>query len=415
MASSSVKSKTVSINEWEYSEEIPLSISEIEFLQKKVNEDKKDSKIQVIHKKDNLYELRATSYVGTIKIPNSYVIIIRPKISEIDFVKMLAYSEDLDVIDLFDIVYTSKGEDLVDFMAKYFLDITNEIVQQGIYKSYLSIVDEIPTVKGRLLISQNIRRARPTQEKFWCQYDELSTDVLENQILLYCARLLSVLVKSPKYRSELFDLEHILESQGVSYVNLENHHLEVISIQKLNEHYDKALRLCRFILNLIWYGDFSKEEIPIFGFLYDMDVLFEKFVTRLFSDFLPLKVIPQKGKRAWQYDDGRTAQIRTDILVYDKSGKLHSIIDTKYKKEISEGDRFQIGFYIHEYGKKEGFAILPKHYESKDHSVMSTQQGITIIVRHIDIQKTLSLLYSNKPNTKELLKDDILKLITIPN
>jgi len=44
---------------------------------------------------------------------------------------------------------------------------------------------------------------------------------------------------------------------------------------------------------------------------------------------------------------------------------------------------------------------------------MSTQQGITIIVRHIDIQKTLSLLYSNEPKARENLKETVLELITI--
>jgi len=343
--------------EWKKSELLTLSKEELEFLHEKVNGGRPNSKIEILPQGDNQYKLRATSWVGTIKIPNSYSVIIKPKIGNLNFFKMLVYSENLADLSFFDLVRATEGKDLVDFMARLFLETVKDVIQDGIYKSYIPKIEEISTVKGRLLLVQNIRTPRITHEKFWCEYDDLSSDILENQILLYCAKMLSTLVRDRVIREELYSIQHVFEKEGVSEAFLDLYHLDMVSFQKFNEHYEYALRLCEFILRLTWYGDFTREEmLPIYGFLYNMNTLFQNFVTKVIQETMPeykVKREPKKNRllqNSIRFEDIENTSelisskvLKPDIVIQEKStGNNVFVIDTKYKKdEPSANDFYQ--------------------------------------------------------------------------
>jgi len=350
-------SETIQIEEWQLSDELVLTKNDLDFLNNRVNGGKINSKIEIIPKGESQFQLKATSWVGTVKIPNSHTIIVKPKVGNLNFIKMLVYAEDLEGIEFFDLVTASEGEFLVDFMARLFIQLIKPIAEEGIYKSYVTITEEIPSVKGRLLLAQNIRHPRLTHEKFWCEYDELSTDILENQILLYCTKLFSVLVKNYSIRSDLHNFQSILESEGVSEIYLEPYHLDLISLQKMNEHYEQALKLCEFILRFAWYHDFAKEEtLPIYGFLYDMNELFQNFVTKVVKETFPdynvykepanydlLESITVKESEE-QFDTTRV-RLLPDIVIEDKKSKTILVIDTKYKESVTNNDIYQATAY----------------------------------------------------------------------
>ena len=79
------------------------------------------------------------------------------------------------------------------------------------------------------------------------------------------------------------------------------------------------------------------------------------------------------------------------------------LLTQKYKKGLSEDDRFQIGFYIHEYKTKQGYAILPQG-ETSDYKITSNNQGITINVKHMNIDNMLELVFSDKSKIQNELE-----------
>ena len=81
-------------------------------------------------------------------------------------------------------------------------------------------------------------------------------------------------------------------------------------------------------------------------------------------------------------------------------------------EKIDTKDRYEIGFYIHEYAQTEGFAILPHdkraEYDNvltpekkkklvdmrlRDYSITSEKHGIKINIKHVDIDKLLDVIY----------------------
>lgn len=392
------------ISEYEYTQEIELSEKDREFLQKIINDGKDNSKIEIVVLSNGKFKLHATQYVGTVKIPN-YTITVKPKIGNLNFFKMLVYSEDLSELNLLNNVRIEEGKALVDFMAKLFLKSIALIVQEGIYKNYNSITEEIPTIRGKLLIVNNIRKSRISQEKFWCEYDELTADILENQILLYCCQLLSELVVDSSIKEELIHTQHTLQKEGISDVFLDSYHLDQIIYQKFNEHYETVLKLCEFILNITWYGDFSnKDKIPISGFLYNMNTLFQNFVTKALKEKLEQFEVKREPKDSRLLNNitkileneeiVKSGILKPDIVIRNKYDKKDAklVIDTKYKNhDPTPNDYYQSVAYSLILNCPV-LLLLPQQDKKKKGDFVLTQEmykeNVSIVVRTIDLSSS---------------------------
>ena len=327
--------------EWHKSEPLSLNSDDLNFL-KKSDDDETEPKIGVIEE-DGSHRLSATSWVGTIKIP-SYTITIKPKIGSLNFFKMVEYLENLNDINFQGRVSLKEGEDFADLISRLFIDLVNEVIEVGLYKNYATVEEEISTIRGKLLATKNIKKPRISQEKFWCEYDEIGYDTLENQALLYCSRILSWLVVDKSIRKKLGQIQHVFEKEGVTEAFLDPYHLDMIHYQKFNEHYENVLKLCEFILRSLWYGDFSKEgPVPAYGFLCNMHTLFQNFITKIlqaeFSQFIIKKNLSNNELlKDVTPEEINTKQIssktlKPDIVIQDKKTRdTILIIDTKYKK-----------------------------------------------------------------------------------
>ncbi|QLH09461.1 McrC family protein [Candidatus Nitrosotenuis sp. DW1] len=342
-------------------------------------------------------QISSTSYIGIAQF-SEFSVMVMPKLlmNPNNLPKLIEYAYELDdvIIPQSEIKFESTKNLLVEIILASFIKKCQQLLRQGLVKSYVTHQDNIPYLRGKLLLQQQFLNAMHKKLQFACEYDELEYNNLENQIVLFTLEKSYLITNNVSIKKEIRKLIHQF-SGFVDKVSIQLSDFNKISYTRLNQHYEKTHQLCSLILRSIGIGDFYKPKTPfVNSFFIDMNKVFESFVARLFREFYPLSSKQQKGEKAWEFEDGKTAQIRTDILTY-RGNKVDSIIDTKYKKYVSEADRFQIGFYIHEYGKKAGFAILPKHAESKDHQIKSIKQGITINVNHIDIDKTITLLKNN--------------------
>lgn len=341
-------------------------------------------------------EISTTSYIGVAQFSNFGVVVL-PKflMKPENLPKLIEYAYDLEdiIIPESEIKFEDTKNQLIEIIISSFVKKCQQILRQGLIKSYVTHEDNIPYLRGKLLLPQQFLNAIHKKLEFACEFDELEYNNIENQILRYCLEQCYHIISNESLKKEIRRLIHQF-SGFVESVPVTLDDFNKITYTRLNQHYKKIHQLCKLILTSTGISDFYNQKIPfVNSFFVDMNVIFEVFVAKLFKRFYPLPSEAQKGKSAWKTDIGGSSNIRTDILIYDENGKVKSIIDTKYKKKISEADRFQIGFYIHEYGKNEGFAILPKRLESNDQNFISEEQKIEINVRHIDIDKTIDMLY----------------------
>lgn len=372
--------------------------------------------ILVIRELKKGLEISATSYIGVAQFSN-FAVVVLPKflMKSENLPKLIEYAYDLEdiIIPESEIKFEDTKNQLIEIIISSFVKKCQQLLRQGLIKSYVTHEDNIPYLRGKLLLQQQFLNVMHKKLEFACEFDELEYNNIENQILRFCLEQCYHIPSNESLKKEIRRLIHQF-SGFVENVPITLDDFNKITYTRLNQHYKKIHQLCKLILTSTGISDFYNQKIPfVNSFFVDMNVIFEVFVAKLFEQFYPLPSETQKGKIAWITDIGGSSNIRTDILIYDESGKVKSIIDTKYKKKISEADRFQIGFYIHEYKKSEGFAILPKHSESQDHNFISKEQKITINVRHIDIDEAIGLLYSKNPEDIGKLKNRIEELVAL--
>jgi len=419
LAEYQIKSPTLEDDSYNYNvrhmQDDSLTFMQLHPNDKKLRLALKKQGILSIRELKNGLEVSSSSYIGVAQF-SDFTVKVFPKFSMTanNLSKLIAYAFELDdiIIPENEIKFHPDEHYLVDILITFFVRKCHKLLRQGLLKSYITYQNHVGALRGKLLLKQQIINDASSKPVFSCEYDELEYNNLENQILLFCLRKSYTLTKSDSLRREI----RRLTSQFLGFIDDKQIKLDdfsKINYTRLNQHYQQIHELCRLIISATGISDFYQESRHVVSsFFVDMNKVFEKFVTRLFVEYYSKSYLVerQKDRKAWLNDDGTSSYIRTDILLTDQLGRK-KIIDTKYKRKLSKDDPYQIGFYIHEYDQKIGYAILPKYSDSKEQVMTSRVQEITIEVKTIDIDKTLEQIYSKNPLDKTQLKQDLEQLI----
>ncbi len=106
-------------------------------------------------------------------------------ISPSNIIFILAYAFDLKW------EYLEKEISEIDLQESSFFELlvfvltmwTNKLRRQGLYRSFLEVEDEIKRIRGKILFMPSMKSNGLSSNTLCCQFDELSFDILENQIL----------------------------------------------------------------------------------------------------------------------------------------------------------------------------------------------------------------------------------------
>ena len=359
-------------------------------------------------------QFKAQSHIGVARFSN-FSISIMPKFSEIGkLIELIDYVYDLDLKTLLENESQFEGESnlISEIIISTFVKNCQRLVRQGLFKSYNVHEDNLPFLRGKLLVSQQIRNQARTKLQFSCEYDDFEYNNLDNQIILYCLRQSYYMTQKDKRKNEIRmliqDFSDLVDENEISLDDFTK-----INYNQMNSHYKKTHELCRLIVENIKITDFYRQELRyINSFFVDMNNVFEKFVFKLFVEYYPLKCEEQNDSSTWMVDyDDKSISIITDILIYKENTRdVQAILDTKYKDKLSQDDRFQIAHYMRDYKKIVGYAILPKTETSKSYTLKGQKQEIEIKVCHIDVDKMLDLIHPNKIHKLEI-QDYLLDLV----
>ena len=362
-----------------------------------------DKGILTILELKNGIRITANSHVGVVQFSN-FRIDVLPKIQIENLARLIQYAYDLDIVIPESEIKFDKTENiLIEIVIASFVKQAQRVLRQGLAKAYMTHQGDISHLRGKLLLRQQFLHVVKRKIQFACEFDELEHDILENRIIRYTLERCLYMPSNESLRKEIRVLIHQI-SGFVDRTKIGLEDFEKIHYTRLNQHYEKIHQLCKLIISSLGISDFYQQKTSfVNSFFVDMNAVFETFVAKLFKEHYPLDTEAQKGTKAWKSDAGGSVGIRTDVLIYDKDGSIKDVIDTKYKKGLSEGDRFQIGFYIHEYKTKQGYAILPQG-ETRDYKITSNNQGITINVRHMSIDNMLELVFSDKSKIQNELE-----------
>lgn len=326
-------------------------------------------------------KVKASQYCGILNFDNQDFYIL-PKIANHNdeqnlniFIYMLMYAYEVKLLNEdTSLSENLKSDNILEVFVQMFANGLLQELKKGMYKKYITQQDNLSVLKGKYLINENLKY-NFIKNKIYCEYDEFSSNNELNQFFLYVVKYLQKFVKDKKL---LKQCELIFDE--VEYKS--------VDINKLNIHFDR--------LNIRFKTSFEvailllKQSIPLFNqdkksfaFLFDMNVLFEKFIARIVKEEFDDVEVPTKSKKFGEL------YLKPDIIVKSKN----LIIDCKYKileksSIASRDDRYQMYVYANNFKNINSTMLLyPRHLESIDKTIIlgENKKQVELKMKSIDL------------------------------
>jgi 5-methylcytosine-specific restriction enzyme subunit McrC len=330
-----------------------------------------------------LFDVAAASKVGAVVVGDRQVV-VRPKITDINrLIFMLGYARN-PKIWRDDPVRVSADDELLPAVAEAFARIASRAVEQGLLQGYRTVTEALPVLRGRMLAGEQMSRRFGFPVPIDVEYDDFTVDIAENQLLAVATlRLLGVPRISTSARRQLQRLRHTLM---VVSVPPRGAPMPRWSPSRLNARYQDALRLAEIVIAAESF-EHRLGQLRVTGYMFDMWLIFEDFVTVAMSEFLTRFGWQCELQARLHLDDQRRVGMRPDLLCR-AAGLPTAVVDAKYKAEKPNGfpnaDLYQMLAYCTVLGLPEGHLIYAKgNEESGVHSVQ--RSGVTIHCKALDL------------------------------
>ncbi len=225
---------------------------------------------------------------------------------------------------------------MVDFFAKVLNEGVSRLISRGLDRDYVAVSEDIRGLKGKLDLATTVKRNLLLTGKTHCAFDELSYDVLQNQILKATFRQLGFVTSlDPEQRRRAGRLYRKLDA--VSDVPLRPRLFRTVRIHRNNQFYSFLLHLCRIIYDNLLVNQ-EEGTAEFYDFREDeqkMGLLFEQFVRRFCERETNYAVGAPKIDWFGAVGVGTSLhhlpRMQTDIVL--RSPERTIIVDTKFYKE----------------------------------------------------------------------------------
>lgn len=280
-----------------------------------------------------------------------------------------------------------KLEDSSDFstvVAEAFLSHADRALRGGVLQGYVEHVEAAQTIRGRILMGEQIRKRTGALLPVELQWDDFTADIAVNQLLRSAARrLIGAGRLRDRVRSGLLRLDFALAEASLM---TRGARLPDVVWDRRNDRYRSAVALAQLVLT-DGSLDHRVGETTAKGFLLTLSKVFEEFVEAEVTR----AAVPWGGRIIAQerasLDFGGRIRIAPDLVWRDSFGP-RAVFDAKYKAEKPSGfpnaDVFQMIVYCIRLGLDTGHLIyaagneVPARYEVVNAGVTVVCHALTL-------------------------------------
>ncbi len=315
-------------------------------------------------------------------------------------------------------VTTEKFNHIYDLFAFMLSNITGRLIKRGLFKNYINESDELNTIKGKINLTESIKKNTFINKKLVCEYDNYSENNYLNQIIKTTMfYLLSSNKLTKKYSDDLKKVYTLLNTID-TLNNISLIRWDAIIYNRNNRNYKFIINLCYMIINGLLVNK-SDGSVELMDFVNEKSLasLFESFVRKYYQIEYKGQLVAGGESINWQidseYENNRMIellpQMHTDITLRHRNKEL--IIDTKFydktlskngfngsdKETIKSNNWYQINSYVtnkvYEYRTNDkdievaGMLLYAKTDEEISPDIETKVMGSNMYVRTIDLNK----------------------------
>jgi len=265
---------------------------------------------------------------------------------------------------------------LLEVYISQFLSLVNDLVKRGIRSDYVQVQKNAKFLKGRLLVSQQIRKNSIHADRFFVEHSEYQVNRPANRLIKTALLKVTALTRSSRNQRLARELNFVFEEVPKSTDFAQD--FKKVKLDRGMHYYEEALEWSRLLLSGLGptaaAGGFNTLSL-----LYPMERIFEDYVAHCLRNKLEdtfevgAKLKTQVGGKALVEDHmGKTIfRLRPDLMV-TKNKQPTWVLDTKWKLldqgnrsnkyGISQSDMYQLYAYGHKFireGVKNLMLIYP--------------------------------------------------------
>jgi len=327
-------------------------------------------------------------------------------------------------------VGADQSPDLPNLLGKVLNDGTHRLLRRGLDRGYIEVTEETRSPRGKLRFDVMSKQQTMLRGFAVCDLDELTPDVLHNQVLKASLLSLATCTDVKKdLRNEL--MASARRMGGVSPIRLSADIFHRVQLSRNTLQYGFLMRVCELVFHSLLpdeKGSGSKFQ----SILEDetrMSTIFEDFLRNFYRSELPgysaaSEIMPWFAEAENTADLAFLPIMKTDITL--RSDARTIVADAKYYKEILAGGRYapkvrsahlyQLSTYLAHVREKEprqdlsGLLIYP----SSGQSLRLTYRllGTPVIVATVDLSAEWPVIHAElikliEPTTAPMAHDAV--------
>ncbi|MGP4082723.1 5-methylcytosine restriction system specificity protein McrC [Pseudalkalibacillus sp. R45] len=135
-------------------------------------------------------------------------------------------------------VYVSRADekDIYHLLSRILLNRLRVLIKRGFYKEYTNMEEETSTIRGRINFPQSLNELSFKKARMYCQFDEMTHNILHNQII---KTTLYDLLKTPqtdkKLKEDIQQLYHYF--RDIDLLKLSSKMFNEVKIHRSNSYY----------------------------------------------------------------------------------------------------------------------------------------------------------------------------------
>lgn len=292
--------------------------------------------------------------------------------------------------------------DIYNLLARILVSRLRILIRRGYYKEYVSQYENTPKIRGSINFPESMNELTFQHASMYCEFDELSHNILHNQIIkstLY--HLLTHPLVQKKVQEDILKIYPYFHE--IQMIPLTNRVFHQVNIHRTNRQYGFLMDICKFLFDslLMTKDETAKGKFTNFNQnTPEMAYLFEDFVRNFYEKELAnSKVYNEEIFWNAQGDDlSYLPKMRTDISIEMNGKKM--IMDTKFyqntlsthytSEKLISSNLYQVFAYIHNDKKKydekpTGILLYPR--VDRDLNLSYTFSGYPMKVFTVDMSQ----------------------------
>ncbi len=327
--------------------------------------------------------LQVQNYAGMLSTPHGFQLEILPKVGKNlttesareTFITMLSHLPGFRHIQTQQATLQAQRMPLLEIFINQFLQSVSQLLKQGLRSDYVSEQGNLSFMKGKLMLSAQLRHNVVNRHKFCVGYDDYMPDCAANRLLHSALDKLLSLQLSSENQRWLYELRSAFD--GIPLSRDVDSDINSLRLERGMAHYNEPMAWAQLILRGMSPSALQGNNNAI-SLLFPMEAVFESFVAQTLPDELPphLKVKLQAATyslvKHGPYD---CFKLRPDLLIQSRQPvQTKMVMDTKWKLVnssqqkkslygLAQSDFYQMFAYGQKYlsGTGDMYLIYPAH------------------------------------------------------